>query len=74
MNIRVEHDLPGVGKNLHDHLVARLQYAVINNVDLYDEFRLDKAALHVIKALLFRNGLGTSFLLEGGALLKPIPN
>jgi len=52
VNIRVEHDLPGVGKNLHDHLVARLQYAVINNVDLYDEFRLDKSALHVIKALL----------------------
>ena len=70
VNIRVEHDLPGVGKNLHDHLVARLQYAVINNVDLYDEFRLDKAALHVIKALLFRKGLGTSFPLEGGCFIK----
>ena len=43
VNIRVDHDLPGVGRNLHAHLVARLQYAVITNVDLYDEFRLDKA-------------------------------
>ena len=72
-DIKVEHNLSGVGENLHDHLVVRLQYAVNNNVDLYDEFRVDKVVWHVFKALLFRSGLGTSFPLEGGCFIKTRP-
>ena len=71
--IDVVHDLPGVGENLHDHLVARLQVAVHGNVDLYDEFRIDKAAYHVIRAYLFGSGLGASFPLEAGCFIKTRP-
>ena len=70
LDIKIEHELLGVGENLHDHLVARLQYSVKQNVDLYDEFRLDKALLHVVRALLTRKGLGTTFPLEGGCFIK----
>ena len=35
--------------------------AVHGNVDLYNEFRIDKAAFHVIRAYLFGSGLGSSF-------------
>jgi len=34
--IKVNHDLPGVGENLHDHLQVRLQYKVRNTVTLND--------------------------------------
>ena len=37
--IRVLHDLPGVGENLHDHLQIRLQYKVHNTVTLNDRAR-----------------------------------
>ena len=73
MGIDIVHDLPGVGENLHDHLVARLQVAVHGNVDLYDEFRIDKAAFHVIRAYLFGSGLGSSFPLEAGCFIKTRP-
>jgi choline dehydrogenase len=37
--IRVVHDLPGVGENLHDHLQIRMQYKVSNTVTLNDRAR-----------------------------------
>ena len=74
LDIPIVENLPGVGKNLHDHLVARMQYTLKENIDLYDQLRLDKAAIHVIKALLFGRGLGTSFPLEGGCFIKTSPN
>jgi choline dehydrogenase len=73
LGIKVQHELSGVGENLHDHLLARLQYATNKNIDLYDQFRLDKAVYHVINALFFRKGLGTSFPLEGGCFIKTRP-
>ncbi len=34
--IEVNHDLPGVGENLHDHLQIRMQYKVKNTITLND--------------------------------------
>ena len=73
IGVDVVHDLPGVGENLHDHLVARLQVAINCGVDLYKEFRLDRAVVHVLRAYLFGTGLGASFPLEAGCFIKTRP-
>jgi len=73
VGVPVLHDLPGVGENLHDHLVARLQYACNAPVGIYDELRLDRTAGHVLNALFRRKGFGTDFALQGGAFLRTRP-
>jgi choline dehydrogenase len=73
VGVKVTHDLPGVGENLHDHLIARLQYACIGSVGVYDQLRIDRAARHVLGALLFRRGLGTAFPLQVGFFVKSRP-
>ena len=69
----VVHDLPGVGENLHDHLVARLQYACNAPVGIYDELRLDRAAWHALNALLRGRGFGADFALQGGCFIRTRP-
>ena len=71
--VPVVHDLPGVGENLHDHLVARLQYACNAPVGIYDELRLDRAAWHTVNALLLGRGFGADFALQGGCFIRTRP-
>ena len=71
--VPVVHDLPGVGENLHDHLVARLQYACNAPVGIYDELRLDRAAWHAVNALLLGRGFGADFALQGGCFIRTRP-
>lgn len=67
--IEVRHDLPGVGKNLQDHLQARLVYKC-NEPTLNDEVRGIVAKMRIgLKYFLFRTGpmsmaasLATGFL------------
>jgi choline dehydrogenase len=55
--VAVEHDLPGVGENLHDHLQVRTVYKVQNTVtlNLRANSLLGKAAMG-LEYLLFRTG------------------
>jgi choline dehydrogenase len=60
--IKVVHDLPGVGENLHDHLQVRLQYKVRNTVTLNDRAR----------GILGRIAMGLEyFLFHTGPLTMP---
>lgn len=60
-------DLPGVGRNLHDHLDVFMMYNV-RNVDSYDVYK--KTARKIMPAIeyaLFRSGPVSGTIVEGGA-------
>ena len=73
VGVPVVHDLPGVGENLHDHMVARMQYACNAPVGIYDEMRLDRAAWHTLNALVRGRGFGADFALQGGCFIRTRP-
>lgn len=73
LGIAVTHDLKGVGKNLQDHLLARVEHACLEPVTLYSTLRGDRAALALLRALTFKTGPAASFPLEAGAFFKSDP-
>ena len=66
-------DLPGVGRNLQDHLLVRVEHAATRPVTLQALARLDRAALALAEALLWRRGPAASFPLAAGFLLRSDP-
>jgi choline dehydrogenase len=68
--IDVLHDLPGVGKNLQDHVDCVISYECLKPVTLYSDLRADKLTLAVIQGLLFGEGIATTFPYEAGAFLR----
>ena len=52
-DINVNHNLPGVGKNLQDHLGVYVQHECLQPVTMYKWFRPDRAVTMMINALLF---------------------
>ena len=58
--------LPGVGENLQDHCDVPLRWTCTQPITLYDFIRIDKAAMAMLQAAMFRNGPATSFPAEGG--------
>ncbi|HEM7875413.1 alanine-phosphoribitol ligase [Burkholderia contaminans] len=65
--IAVEQDLPGVGRNLQDHIEISLIYQ-LNGPYSYDKYKKPHwKALAGLNYLLFRNGPAVSNLIEGGA-------
>jgi choline dehydrogenase len=72
--IKVEVDLPSVGKNLQDHVNTRIVQACEEPDALYDLRRVDRAVLSVARAILTRTGPGTSFPLEGGCFMRSRPD
>jgi len=68
--IDVVHDLPGVGRNLQDHLGVYLTYACKDPVTLFRLFRPDRAARAFALAYLFGNGPASAVPLEAGGFLK----
>ncbi|VAW33526.1 Oxidoreductase, GMC family [hydrothermal vent metagenome] len=69
-DIKVQHDLPGVGKNLQDHLDICLVQGCSQNVS-YDRISEIKAGLQYY---LFKSGPGTSNAAEAGGFLKTSSN
>ena len=69
--ISVEHDLPGVGENLHDHLQIRTMYKVSNTVTLNTRVNslFGKAAMG-LEYLLFKTGPLTMPPSQLGAFAK----
>jgi choline dehydrogenase len=63
-------DLPGVGRNLQDHCLIRVEHACTQPVTLQGLMRVDRAGLAFLNALLFRRGPMTRFPLEAGAYFK----
>ena len=71
--LEVVHDLPGVGRNLQDHVDCVLAWECTKPVTLYRDLRADRLALSVARGLLFGDGVATTFPYEAGAFLKTRP-
>jgi len=68
--IAVVQDLPGVGRNLQDHLEVYVQYACTEPITLYlTENPLTRVAIGA-QWFLFKSGLGASAHLEAGAFIR----
>ncbi len=65
--IEVAHDLPGVGENLQDHIVAPLRYSCDKPVSINNQLGLLGRARIGLEWLLFKRGLGASNFFEVGA-------
>jgi choline dehydrogenase len=63
-------DLPGVGKNLQDHVDCVMSYECTKPVTLYGDLRADRLTLAIIRGMLFGEGVATTFPYEAGAFLK----
>jgi choline dehydrogenase len=67
VGVKVEHDLPGVGQNLQDHIDAYLVYD-LNGPISYDRYKKLRWQLVAgLEYLLFRGGPVTSNVAEAGA-------
>ena len=65
--ITLVHDLPGVGENLQDHIVAPLRYACNEPVSIKNQLGPMGRATIALQWLLFKRGLGASNFFEVGA-------
>ncbi len=71
--IPVVHHLPGVGKNLQDHVDCCLEYKCRQPVSLHRNLRIDKVALGVLQASLFGTGFVSTFPYEAGSFMRSSP-
>jgi choline dehydrogenase len=72
--IAVVADVPGVGQNLQDHLLVRVEHACLRPITLQSLTRLDRATLALLQALVFRTGPAASFPLAAGFMLRSHPS
>ena len=72
-DIPVIHELPGVGRNLQDHVDCVLSYVCTKPVTLYRELRVDRMIRSVAEGMLFGRGIATTFPYEAGAFFKSRP-
>jgi choline dehydrogenase len=71
--IRVAQHLPGVGKNLQDHLLAGAVYHSSCKDTLDSLERFPHAVKHLLRFLFRRRGLLTSNVAECGGFLRTLP-
>jgi choline dehydrogenase len=67
-------DVPGVGRNLQDHLLVRVEHASTQAITLQSLTRLDRAAVALAQAMVFRTGPAASFPLAAGFMLRSSPS
>ena len=70
LDIPVVADLPGVGKNLQDHLDVAVQHECAKPVSLYSHVPLHKMAVVGIEWMLFGTGPGATGHSEAGAYIR----
>jgi choline dehydrogenase len=68
--IAVAHDLPGVGKNLQDHINVNVIHSATQKITLDGKGRGLPSLLVALQFALFKNGPGTSNVAEAGAFLS----
>ena len=68
--VTVQHDLQGVGENLHDHYTIDLTYALGGAYGLDRYRRRHWKALAAAQYVLLRGGPARSTIVEGGAFLR----
>ena len=64
------HDLPGVGKNLHDQLEVYITAQTKEPISYSGEDRWDRAVRHGLQYLLYRTGPATATVTEAGAFVR----
>ena len=69
LGIDVVHNLPGVGKNLQDHMDVYLT-AETAPVSYNQEDRIDRAIRHGVQYLLYKTGPMTACVCEAGAFIR----
>ncbi|NBC18311.1 MAG: choline dehydrogenase, partial [Bacteroidetes bacterium] len=72
--IAVQHALPGVGQNLHDHLVYGVRRAVTEPITLALADRFPRVVPNLFKFLFLRSGPFTSNMGEGLAFFRSHPD
>lgn len=73
LGIKVQANLPGVGKNLQDHVNTSVKYACLKPVTLYGADRFPRNAMIGLEYFLFRTGAGATMHTEAGAFIKASP-
>lgn len=68
------HDLPGVGKNLHDQLEVYITRKAAKPVTYSGEDRWDRALMHALEYGLYRTGPATATITEAGAFVSSTPD
>ncbi len=71
--IEVACDLPGVGRNLQDHLELYVQQECVRPITLYSATGLLQKALIGTRWILFRSGLGATNHFEAGGFIRSRP-
>jgi choline dehydrogenase len=66
-------DVPGVGRNLQDHLLVRVEHTCTQPITLQSLTRLDRATAALLQALVLHSGPAASFPLSAGFLLRSNP-
>jgi choline dehydrogenase len=63
-------DLPGVGKNLQDHVDCVMSWECREPITLFGDLRADKLIPAVAQGMLFGEGVTTTFPYEAGAFIR----
>ena len=71
--LKVVHELPGVGRNMQDHVDCVLSYQCPQPISLYSDLRIDRLTVSILQAAVFGTGVATTFPYEGGAFMKSRP-
>jgi choline dehydrogenase len=72
--VEVVHDLPGVGENLHDHLLVQQLVEVPQEASINREMRGPRLLPHILRYLWARGGLLTIGASQAAAFLKSDPS
>lgn len=67
------HHLPGVGRNLQDHVDVCVVYEINQPMTLYSDLRVDRLTRAIVEGTLFGRGVATTFPYEGGAFVRSRP-
>lgn len=73
LGIRPVHDLPGVGKNLHDHLELDLQWECTQPVSMNGLMKPHRRAKIGVEWFLFKRGIAAVNACHAGAFLRSDP-
>jgi choline dehydrogenase len=73
LGIQVQQDLPGVGRNLQDHLQCALRLEATRPVSLYRNMKPLNAVTNMLRYLVTRSGPNARMGLESLAMLKSEP-
>ena len=68
--ITAAHHLPGVGRNVQDHVDCCLVHECRKPVSLREHLRIDRMTLGVLQAALFGTGFVTTFPYEAGSFIR----